>query len=136
METKICTKCGKELSIEEFNWRDKSKGTRRSECKYCHSNYMKKQYQYKKNIFEQQKAQQTCVKCGESRGYVLDFHHLDPSKKEETVARMTSNKYNVEDIQKEVDKCIVLCANCHREFHHFEKLNNLTIEEYLNSGLV
>lgn len=49
---------------------------------------------------------------------------------------MTSNKYNVEDIQKEVDKCIVLCANCHREFHHFEKLNNLTIEEYLNSGLV
>lgn len=136
METKICTKCGKELPIEEFNWRDKSKGTRRSECKYCHSNYMKKQYQYKKNIFEQQKAQQTCAKCGESRGYVLDFHHLDPSKKEETVARMTSNKYNVEDIQKEVDKCIVLCANCHREFHHFEKLNNLTIEEYLNSGLV
>lgn len=35
--TKICTKCGKELPIEEFNWRNKVKGTRRSECKYCHT---------------------------------------------------------------------------------------------------
>ena len=42
METKVCTKCGKELPIEEFNWRNKSKGTRRSECKYCHSAFMKK----------------------------------------------------------------------------------------------
>lgn len=42
METKICTKCGKELSIEEFNWRNKAKGTRRSECKYCHSGYMQR----------------------------------------------------------------------------------------------
>ena len=44
MGTKVCTKCGKELSIEEFNWRDKKKGTRRSECKYCQSNYMKQKY--------------------------------------------------------------------------------------------
>ena len=72
-----------------------------------------------------------CAKCGESRGYVLDFHHIDPTQKENTIARMTSNKSNLNDIQKEVDKCIVLCANCHREFHHFEKINNLTLEEYL-----
>jgi DNA-directed RNA polymerase subunit RPC12/RpoP len=50
METKVCTKCGKELSIEEFNWRSKAAGTRRSECKYCHSAYMKAQYQKKKDI--------------------------------------------------------------------------------------
>ena len=40
METKICTKCGRELPIDQFNWRDKSKGTRRADCKECHSNYM------------------------------------------------------------------------------------------------
>ena len=44
METKICTKCGKELPITDFNWRSKKEGTRRSECKYCHSDYMKKKY--------------------------------------------------------------------------------------------
>ena len=122
METKICSQCGKELPLDAFPWRDKSKGTRRANCKECHSNYMKKQYAFKK---------MKCAKCGESRGYVLDFHHIDPTQKENTIARMTSNKSNLNDIQKEVDKCIVLCANCHREFHHFKKINNLTLEEYL-----
>ena len=46
--TKICTKCGKELLIEEFNWRNKTKGTRRSECKYCHTQYMRDKYKEKK----------------------------------------------------------------------------------------
>lgn len=41
METKICTKCGRELPLESFNWRDKSKGTRRADCKECHNGYMK-----------------------------------------------------------------------------------------------
>ena len=131
METKICTKCGRELPLNAFPWRDKTKGTRRADCKECHSEYMKQQYAQKKNIIEEQKAQQKCAKCGESRGYVLDYHHLNPEEKETTIARMTSNRYNLEDIQKEIEKCIVLCANCHREFHHFEKQNGITILEYL-----
>lgn len=48
MDTKICTKCGKELPIVDFNWRNKEKGIRRSECKYCHCGYMKRKYQEKK----------------------------------------------------------------------------------------
>lgn len=136
METKICTKCGRELPLDAFPWRNKAAGTRRSDCKECHSAYMKNQYASKKRIIEEQKAQQKCAKCGETRGYVLDYHHLNPEEKTSTIARMTSNKYNLEDIQKEVNKCIVLCANCHREFHHFEKQSGITILEYLNSGLV
>ena len=42
METKICTKCGRELPIENFHWRNKEKGTRRSECKDCHNKYVSK----------------------------------------------------------------------------------------------
>lgn len=131
METKICTKCGRELPIDQFHWRDKSKGTRRAECKDCHTNYMKQRYAEKQNIIEEQKSLQHCAKCGESRGYLLDYHHLNPNEKDNTIARMTSNKYKIEDIQKEIQKCIVLCANCHREFHHFEKYKNMTIEQYL-----
>ena len=134
MDTKICTKCGKNLPIEEFNWRNKTKGTRRSECKYCHSQYMKQVYQKKKNDVQELKAKCTCVKCGDQRGYVLDFHHINPQEKENTIARMTSNNYTLEKVYQEIEKCIVLCANCHREFHYLENQNNdFTIEKYLNN---
>ena len=48
METKVCTECGRELPLNSLNWRDKAKGTRRADCRDCHNNYMKKQYQQKK----------------------------------------------------------------------------------------
>lgn len=133
MEYKTCTKCGKTLPITDFNWRNKAKGTRRSECKYCHSAYMKQKYQQKKRQIQQLKSQMKCAKCGESRGYVLDFHHLNPEQKENTIARMTSNNYELDKVYDEIKKCIVLCANCHREFHHFKQKNKqFTIQDYLN----
>ena len=131
METKICTKCGRELPIEEFNFRNKAAGTRRSECKYCHSAYMKEQYRKKKELVQDIKSERKCAKCGEGRGYCLDFHHLDPNKKDNTVARLTSNNYRLDKVYEEIEKCIVLCANCHREFHFLEENENITIEQYL-----
>lgn len=131
METKICTKCKRILPIDDFNWRSKENGTRRSECKICHTNYMKMVYQNKKNTVEGLKKEQSCKKCGETRSYVLDFHHLDPSIKEETIARMVSNNYRLDETLEEIKKCIVLCSNCHREFHYLENNNGITIEEYL-----
>ena len=131
MDTKICTKCGKEFPITDFNWRDKQKGTRRSECKYCHCEYMKQKYQEKKQAVQQLKTESKCEKCGESRGYVLDYHHIDPTQKENTIARMTSNYYSLDRVHKEIEKCVCLCSNCHREFHHFEETQGMTIFEYL-----
>ena len=131
---KKCTKCGRVLPITEFNWRNKAKGTRRSECKYCHSDYMKQKYQEKKNIVQEIKSSCSCAKCGESRGYVLDFHHINPSEKDNTVARLTSNNYKLEKVYDEIKKCVVLCANCHREFHYLQERNEeFTIEDYLNN---
>lgn len=132
METKICTKCGKKLPVDQFNWRNKAKGTRRSECKFCHSSYMKQKYQEKKEEIQEIKSECRCVKCGDSRGYVLDFHHINPDEKENTIARMTSNNYQLDKVYDEIKKCIVLCANCHREFHYLQNKNsNFTLEEYL-----
>lgn len=131
METKVCTKCKRELPIENFHWRDKAKGTRRSECKDCHNAYMKNVYKDKKDTLQDLKSELKCAKCGENRGYVLDFHHRDPSTKGATIARMTSNNYTLDRVQKEIEKCVVLCANCHREFHHFNNTFNMSLDDYL-----
>lgn len=132
METKICTQCGRELPIDQFHWRSKAKGTRRSECKECHNNFMRQRYKDKKDKVSDLKASLGCVKCGDKRPYVLDFHHKDPSIKEDTVARMLSNAYALERVMEEIEKCVCLCANCHREFHYLEKEKGITLEEYLS----
>ena len=132
MEIKICSKCGRELPIDQFVWRDKSKGTRRANCKECHSNYMKQRYQEKKKEIQSLKTQYRCAKCGYDKcPEALEFHHKDPSQKEGRIAVMVSNSYGLEKAKQEIEKCIVLCANCHREFHHYAKYNNMTLEEFL-----
>lgn len=132
METKVCTKCGKLLPLDQFGWRNKQKGIHRADCKQCHSAYMKNKYQEKKNVIQELKSQCKCAKCGDNRGYVLDYHHIDPSQKEDDIARMTSNTSSWDKVFEEINKCIVLCANCHREFHHFNSLDSsFTIEKYL-----
>lgn len=131
METKKCTKCGRLLLLDQFNWRDKNKGTRRADCKECHSGFMKAKYQEKKQMVQDLKSQDRCAKCGENRGYVLDYHHIDPNNKENTVSRLTSTNYALEKVFSEISKCICLCANCHREFHHLENQQGISIDEYL-----
>lgn len=129
MDTKICTKCGRDLPLTSYYSR--GGGKLRSECKDCHNNYVKGKYQERKDWTNEIKQSIGCQKCGEKRPYLLDFHHKDPSIKDADIARLTSNRNKKEDIQKEIDKCVVLCANCHREFHHLERYENMTIKQYL-----
>ena len=134
METKICTKCGRELPLDQFNWRDKAKGTRRADCKECHSGYMKNQYQQKKIEIQDLKVGLKCQKCGYNRcGAALEFHHINPEEKDERIARMVSNNYSLDRVHEEIKKCIVLCSNCHHEFHFLNNNNSdYTIEDFLN----
>lgn len=58
----------------------------------------------------------SCKNCGYSKcRTALEFHHIDPKEKEITPSKVFSRKW--ESIIKELDKCILLCANCHREVH-------------------
>jgi len=64
-----------------------------------------------------------CSKCGYDKCWaVLDFHHRDPDTKEYAVSRFIRRKKlnikNIKEAFKEIDKCDVLCANCHRELHY------------------
>lgn len=132
METKICTKCGRQLPITDFYWRDKAAGRRRSECKDCHNGYVKQKYAERQSEIAEFKESLKCAKCGDSRSYVLDFHHVDPKEKVERISRMLAQNVSQEKLEEELKKCVCLCSNCHREFHYFEKTKNITLDEYLD----
>lgn len=56
-----------------------------------------------------------CECCGYSKCIeALEFHHLDPSKKD---FQISGTSKSFETLKNEADKCILVCANCHREIH-------------------
>ena len=72
-----------------------------------------------------------CKKCGENRPYILAFHHLDPSIKDDVPSKLLGNS-QFDAFFEEIKKCILLCNNCHGEFHYLEANNGITIDEYLD----
>lgn len=54
-----------------------------------------------------------CAHCGSKLWQAFEFHHVDPSQKEEN----PGNIVNREKFLREIEKCICLCANCHRMEH-------------------
>ena len=56
-----------------------------------------------------------CRICGESEPVALDFHHLDPTKKDANIPRLLC--HSRVKLKEEIRKCVVLCANCHRKHH-------------------
>lgn len=57
-----------------------------------------------------------CICCG-YKGVALEFHHRDPKLKKFTISEGIFRALPWEDLKQEVLKCVLLCANHHREFH-------------------
>lgn len=57
-----------------------------------------------------------CIICGYNRCIkALDFHHLDPTEKDFNISRNCNKAWD--KVKLELDKCILVCSNCHREIH-------------------
>lgn len=57
-----------------------------------------------------------CNECGYSKSLkALDFHHIEPSHKDFVISSRKDSTFDA--IKSELDKCILLCSNCHREEH-------------------
>ena len=71
----------------------------------------KQKQQFKKRLAEI-KESSGCIDCGEKNHIVLDFDHL--SNKKYNISRMIHDGFSWKAIAKEIEKCEVVCANCHR----------------------
>lgn len=65
---------------------------------------------------ELKRREYTCSQCGEERSAALDFHH--PGQKARGVSQMVNHGYSKARIREEIDRCSVLCSNCHRKEHY------------------
>lgn len=63
------------------------------------------------------KATLKCNRCSESHVACLQFHHLDPTQKDIAIAD-AARSWSKERILTEIEKCEVLCANCHAKEHY------------------
>ena len=126
-----CGKCGIDKDESEFH--RKTEKTFHSLCKECKKEYDKNWYKnnskrreslnkgakertIRNNEFMRNyKLSKGCKICGYNKSYhALEFHHNKGDKKY-ILSRMKT--HSIKTIKKEIEKCIVICANCHRVLH-------------------
>ena len=76
---------------------------------------VKKHQVRRKQEFDDWRNTRSCCRCGEFRGYVLEFHHVDPAGKDASPTNMWMGRW--EAFCEEMEKCVIVCANCHKELH-------------------
>jgi len=104
---KFCLFCKSRLSGKQVKYCSRS-------CKSSHYSTISRT-ELKKKAVEYKGGR--CERCGYNKCIrALEFHHVDPTLKDPTVMRYHSTKW--EKVKVEIDKCILLCANCHREEHY------------------
>lgn len=126
--TKVCAMCKQEKTLEEFNTKTSRSGASKKQpyCKDCSKAYHKKHYEKnKKDYYEKTKRylkanqaklleylkDKKCTDCPEDDSVVLEFDHL-----RDKTANVSSvmKSWCWEKILTEIEKCEIVCCNCHR----------------------
>jgi hypothetical protein len=117
---RTCPKCNASKALIEFYNRRSKPGTS-VYCKLCtNAQTVIRQRDLKVLAVEYKGGK--CSNCTYNK-YIgaLEFHHLDPAQKDLTLSNHKCASFDT--IKPELDKCILLCSNCHREEHY--RLRNL-----------
>lgn len=108
-----CKFCG-ETDKNQFNDTGGGKLSK-SKCKSCHNKYTIERFKHNKQQAVRYKGSK-CVRCGYDKCMgSLHFHHREPGQKDPSWRTMRS--WKIERLMAELDKCDLLCANCHGEVH-------------------
>lgn len=128
---KTCTRCKETKPFDDFCKQTRSKDGYQPACKPCMNDLYnrsrkKKQKHYQDVAKKRQKLvvekyklwkqTQSCISCGEDDDACLDLHHTNHKEKETHVSDAVY-KWSWNRVLKEIEKCVVVCANCHRKIH-------------------
>lgn len=113
---KYCPKCKRILDLDMFYMNNHITHRRlTSWCKECNRKHVNKSTRdYKKEIIEYMGGK--CNICGYNKCiHALDIHHISPDKKDPNFKRL--RRVLRDNLKKELEGCILVCSNCHREIH-------------------
>lgn len=127
MTLRRCSNCKLEKILEEFSIHNKKTGGRKSWCKDCTRAYDRRRGKvrhaagYKAPRIRENldkinilKSETPCADCGNTfHPICMDFDHVRGEKRQE-VSRLVSDGHTWEILKEEIDKCDIVCANCHR----------------------
>jgi hypothetical protein len=97
-------KCGRSTVGYWLNPKQREKDLNRS----------RKRRTNKYEFFRRVKSIYGCVDCGNKDWRVLEFDHVNREDKKNSISRLIANNANIKTLKKEVKKCVIRCANCHR----------------------
>ena len=131
-QTKICGGCQEEKPVSDFYLKDKESTLLQSVCINCTKKYHRAHYEensdsYKDRSTKSRKrykkrnhrivfdylVRHPCDECGCTDKTILQFHHID--EKDDEVGNLVNKGSPVERLLAEIEKCRVLCPNCHRK---------------------
>ncbi len=115
MLKKYCPRCKQEKSITDF-YKKRNKIGNTTYCKSCANNQSLSRQRALKTICVGYKGGK-CQYCGYDKYQgALEFHHIDHNLKDFSISKLKTTSFN-KKIQEELDKCILVCSNCHKEIH-------------------
>lgn len=118
METKVCSSCGQEKFINDFYKQSTHKHGVMSMCKSCFNKFCVERWKQRKIKYIKYLGGK-CSKCGlelnSTNFSIFDFHHTNPNTKEYVWTKL--RLFSDDRIIRELSKCELLCANCHRLVH-------------------
>lgn len=144
----ICRKCKDDKDVSEFHKESRKESGYATACKSCKKEIDKASYERRKDKIGAQKKQKIsvfreeykilkegicCAKCGETKPYMLDFHHKDGEVKRFNIGEEAWRTLSVKKVRNEIKKCEVFCSNHHREFHYLNRESGVTLKEYLKN---
>ena len=133
VDTKLCKGCGHLLDVARFSFKNVERGVRQRVCRVCsraasRMYYLRDPAPYKARAASNNArfrarnremlcaylAASKCTDCGVDEFAVLEFDHRDPRDKRYEISNLARGYGSWAAVLKEITKCDVVCANCHR----------------------
>lgn len=117
MNTKQCSRCSAVKPLNDFYKNRNTKDKLYTYCKACfdkQNNARRDAIKERAILYKGGKCVRCLISYPETPSCVFDFHHRDPSTKEDWKG---IRKWGWERVRNEIEKCDLVCSNCHRTIH-------------------